>query len=152
MNTDIITESIKSASVNAVNAAAESMAANLRGRFISAESISGVFDVIAFENMEDGDEFEFAIDGCDLNDAKVIMAEAEEDGITISAKDVVMVEVVITRDGDFKMKTKYGEGEKVEGYVTESSLNAMGNTTTRVMYDNAIFGAIKEYVKARANS
>lgn len=151
MNTDIITESIKSASVTAVNAAAESMAANLRGRFISAESISGVFDVIAFENMEDGDELEFAIDGCDLNDAKVIMAEAEEDGITISTSKVVMVEVVFTRDGDFKMKTKYGEGGKVEGYVTESSRNAMGNTT-RVMYDNAIFGAIKEYVKARANS
>lgn len=152
MNTDVITESIKSASVTAVNAAAESMAANLRGRFISAESISGVFDVITFENMEDGDEFEFAIDGCDLNDAKVIMAEAEEDGITISAKDVVMVEVVITRDGDFKMKTKYGTGAEVEGYVTESSLNAMGNTTTRVMYDNTIFKAVKEYVKARANS
>lgn len=151
MNTDIITESIKSASVNAVNAAAESMAANLRVRFISAESISGVFDVIAFENMEDGDELEFAIDGCDLNDAKVIMAEAEEDGITISTSTVVVVEVVITRDGDFKMKTKYGEGGKAEGHVTESSLNAMGNTTTRVMYDNAIFGAIKEYVKARAD-
>lgn len=152
MNTDVITESIKSASVTAVNAAAESMAANLRGRFISAESISGVFDVIVFENMEDGDELEFAIDGDDLNDVKVIMAEAREDGITISAKDVVMVEVVITRDGDFKMKTKYGTGAEVEGHVTESSLNAMGNTTTRVMYDNTIFKAVKEYVKARANS
>lgn len=151
MNTNVITQSIKSASVAAVNAAAESMATNLMDRFIATELVSGVFDVIAFETMEDGDEFEFAIDGCDLNDAKVIMAEAREDGITISAKDVVMVEVVITHDGDFKMTTKYGEGGKVEGYVTESSLSAMGNTTTRVMYDDTIFGAIKEYVKARAD-